>query len=167
MFTHMGKKCHDFQALRGFTGTQMGDVAESVAIGCGGGCWEMEESGWPKDIHLKLSYLLTFLLSVFPCKCFAHSRMSINIFWKEWGKVKVKVVQSCLTLCDPMDSPWNSPVQNTGVGSYSLLQGIFPTQGSNSGLPHCRQILYQLSYQGSQEWRKGMTCKRPQGGMGQ
>ena len=46
-------------------------------------------------------------------------------------------------------SPWNSPGQNTRVGSRSLLQGIFPTQGSNSGLPHCRWILYQLSHQGS------------------
>ena len=43
-------------------------------------------------------------------------------------------------------SPWNSPGQNTGVGILSLLQGIFPTQGLNPGLPHCRQILYQLSY---------------------
>ena len=41
-------------------------------------------------------------------------------------------------------SPWNSPGQNTGVGSLSLLQGIILTQGSNPGLPHCRQILYQL-----------------------
>ena len=46
-------------------------------------------------------------------------------------------------------SPWNSAGQNTGVGSLSLLQGIFPTQGLNSGLPHCRRILYQLSYRGS------------------
>ena len=46
-------------------------------------------------------------------------------------------------------SPWNSPDQNTGVGSLSLLQGIFPTQGSNPGLPHCRWILYQLSHKGS------------------
>ena len=46
-------------------------------------------------------------------------------------------------------SPWDSPGQNTGAGSHSLLQGIFPTQGSNSGLPHCRQILYHLSHQGS------------------
>ena len=46
-------------------------------------------------------------------------------------------------------SPWNSPSQNTTVGSLSLLQGIFPTQGSNPGLPHCRQILYQLSPKGS------------------
>ena len=45
--------------------------------------------------------------------------------------------------------PWNSPGQNTGVDSHSLLQGIIPTQGSNPGLLHCRQILYQLSHQGS------------------
>ena len=46
-------------------------------------------------------------------------------------------------------SPWNSPGQNTGMGSLSLLQGIFPTQGLNPGLPHCRWILYQLSQKGS------------------
>ena len=46
-------------------------------------------------------------------------------------------------------SSWNSPGKNTGVGSLSLLQGIFPTQGSNVGLLHCRQILYQLSHKGS------------------
>ena len=61
---------------------------------------------------------------------------------------KVKVSQSCLTLCDPMDCPWNSPSQNTGMGSLSLLQGSFPTQGSNPGLPHCRWVLYQLRPQG-------------------
>ena len=44
---------------------------------------------------------------------------------------------------------WNSPGQNTGVSCPSLLQGIFPTQGSNPGLPHCRQILHQLSHKGS------------------
>ena len=46
-------------------------------------------------------------------------------------------------------SPWNSLGQNTRVGSCSLLQGIFPTQGSNPGLPHCRWILYQLSHKGN------------------
>ena len=46
-------------------------------------------------------------------------------------------------------SPWNSPGQNTGVGSLSFRQGISPTQGLNPGLPHCRQILYQLSHKGS------------------
>ena len=46
-------------------------------------------------------------------------------------------------------NPWDSPGQNTGVGRLPLLQGIFPTQGSNPGLLHCRQILYQLSSKGS------------------
>ena len=68
----------------------------------------------------------------------------------------MKVSQSCPTLCDPMScSPSNSPGQNTGVGSVSLLQEIFPTQGSNPSIPHCRWILYQLSYKVSQrilEW---------------
>ena len=58
-------------------------------------------------------------------------------------KNNVKVAQSCPTLCDP--SPWYSPGQNTGVGSLSLLQGIFPTQGLNTGLLHFGQILYCLS----------------------
>ena len=66
------------------------------------------------------------------------------------------ITQLCLTLCDPMDcSPpgssvhGDSPGKNTGVGCHALLQGIFPTQGSNPGLPQCRQILYYLSHQGS------------------
>ena len=46
------------------------------------------------------------------------------------------------------------------MGSLSLLQGIFPTQGSNPGLPHCRQILYQLSLQGSPEYREEYTKSR-------
>ena len=51
-------------------------------------------------------------------------------------------------------SSWNSPDQNTGVGSLSLLQGIFPTQGLNPGLPHCRWILYQLSYHSVDKLKK-------------
>ena len=46
-------------------------------------------------------------------------------------------------------NPWNSPGQNTGKGSLSLLQEIFPAHGSNPGLRHCRWILYQLSHKGS------------------
>ena len=46
-------------------------------------------------------------------------------------------------------SPWNSPSQNTGAGSCSLLQWIFPTRGSNPGLLHCRSILYQLNHKGN------------------
>ena len=73
--------------------------------------------------------------------------------YKLSGKVKMKVTQSCLTLCYPMDYPWNSPGRNTRIGSLSLLQGIFLTQESNRGLLHHRQILYQLSYQGSPKLR--------------
>ena len=46
-------------------------------------------------------------------------------------------------------SPWNSPSQNIRVGSLSLLHGVFPSQESNQSLLHCRQVLYQLSYQGN------------------
>ena len=66
------------------------------------------------------------------------------------------ISQSCLTLFNPMDSSppgssvhRDSPGKNTGVGCHALLQGIFPIQGSNPGLLHCRKILYHLSHQGS------------------
>ena len=67
----------------------------------------------------------------------------------------VLVAQACPILFNPMDfsppgsCPWNSPGKNTGVGCHSLFQGIFPTQGLNPGLLHCRKILYHLSHQGS------------------
>ena len=52
-------------------------------------------------------------------------------------------------------SSWNSPGQNTGVSSLSLLKRIFPTQRQNPGFPHCRHILYQLSYREVQECWNG------------
>ena len=54
-------------------------------------------------------------------------------------------------------SPWNAPGQNTGVGSLSLLQVIFPTQGSNPGLRQCGQILYQLNHKGSPRILEGVA----------
>ena len=64
--------------------------------------------------------------------------------------------QLCPTLCNPMDCsppgspvPGDSPGKNTGVGCHAFLQEIFPTQGLNPGLPHCRWIRYHLSHQGS------------------
>ena len=66
------------------------------------------------------------------------------------------VDQLCLTLFDPMDCGpsgssicWDSPGKNTGVGGHAFLQGIFPTQGSNLGLPYCTWILYHLNHQRS------------------
>ena len=70
--------------------------------------------------------------------------------------VQCLVTQLCLTLSNPMDcSPpgssvhGDSPGKNTVVGCHTLLQGIFPTQWSNTGLPHCGHTLYCLSYHGS------------------
>ena len=91
-------------------------------------------------------------------------------FWRAWSKnrmlgTKSRVLHTPSSLSTTSESEsrsvtsnslgpqvlssWNSPAQNTGVGSLSLLQGIFPTQGSNPALPHCRRILYQLSHKGS------------------
>ena len=75
-----------------------------------------------------------------------------------WLAVAVKVTQLCPTLWDPTDYTVHGILQARildGVGSLSLLQGIFSTQESNPGLLHFRQILYQLSHKGSQrilEW---------------
>ena len=62
------------------------------------------------------------------------------------GEVKWKPFIHVRVFASPgKNSPWNSPSQNTGVSSCSLLQGIFPSQESNQGLLHCRYILYQLN----------------------
>ena len=63
-------------------------------------------------------------------------------------QLQVKVTQSCPTLCDPMDYTVRGILQ-ARILEWDLSQEIFPTQGWNPGLPHCRQILYQLSHQGS------------------
>ena len=63
-------------------------------------------------------------------------------FHLEWSR-------NAFSMSHGLQSPWSSPGQNTGVGSLSLLQGVFPTHRSNSGLPHYKQILYPLSHQGS------------------
>ena len=84
--------------------------------------------------------------------CFREQLYGWSCHLPEWGIQSESVsAQSCLTLCNPMDCslcPWDSPGENTGGGCHFLLQGIFPTQGSNPGLLHCRQILYCLSHWG-------------------
>ena len=122
----------------------------------------------PKDIKWLNGYKIK------TCIYAAYRRLSSKdthrLKVRGWGNIvhanrnqkKAKVVtlmsdkesESCTITSDSLQlhglySPWNSPGQNTGVGSLSLLQGIFPTQGSNPGLQHCRQMLYQLSYKGS------------------
>ena len=80
-----------------------------------------------------------------------------NLFWRtltkspsslKWSEVKWKSLSHVWLFATPW-TVWNSPGQNTWLGSLSLLQGIFPTQGLNPHLPHCRQNLYQLSHKGS------------------
>ena len=96
--------------------------------------------------------------------CIKHTLYShihtIHIFYSH-----IKVCESHSVVSDSLwphglCNPWNSPGQNTGVGSRSLLLSllwIFPTQGSNSGLPHCRRILNQLNHKGSPTLIKSIT----------
>ena len=76
-----------------------------------------------------------------------HGIKRCLLLGRNWKWKSLSCVQLFVT--HGLYSPWDSPGQNTGVGSLSLLQGIFPTQGPNPGLSHCRQILHQLSYEGS------------------
>ena len=74
--------------------------------------------------------------------------------------------ESHLAMSDPLDPPGSSnheilPGKRTEVGSHSLLQGIFPTQGSNHSLPHCRQVLYHLSHQGSRSSSRSSSLLTP------
>ena len=75
-----------------------------------------------------------------------------NIWRSEVKWSESHSVMSNSLLLHGLYSPWNSPGQNMGVGSHSLLQGIFPTQGLNPSLSHCRHILCQLSNKGSPIW---------------
>ena len=92
---------------------------------------------------------------------FGNEVIFMELRWvpTEWEKVRSV---SCTIVSDSLQShglqptrvlcPWDSPGKNSGVGCHVLLQGIFPIQGLNLGLPHWRQILYCLSYKGSPDW---------------
>ena len=97
-------------------------------------------------LAISLLSLFYLLFSLFLFEMPLEEEIRILMHWmSEWKSL------SCVWLfATPwLYSPWNSPGQNTGVGSLSLLQGIFPSQGLNPGLTHCRHILYQLSHKGS------------------
>ena len=109
---------------------------------------------WPKYWSFSIgispsneySRLISFRIDWFDLLAAQGTRKSLlqvkNMEWK-WKLL------SCVQLFATPWTVWNSLGQNTGGSSLSLLLGIFPTQGSNPGLPHYRQILYQPSYQGS------------------
>ena len=110
----------------------------------------------------KESCLTSFCTSSVYCSA-CHRERIHSIFLKYLSellnrKKESEVAQSCPTLCDPMDYVYSPPgssihgILQAGIllwGCHVLLQGIFPTQGSNPGLMHCRQTLYPLSHQGS------------------
>ena len=85
---------------------------------------------------------------------------------EEMEKSESEVAQSCPTLCDPMDCslagssirPWDFPGKRTGVGCHFLLQGIFPAQELNLGLPHCRQTLLPSELTGFENQVSKQSC---------
>ena len=115
--------------------------------------------------HLRLTrlWIHLFLTKTLSGKDYYYSQFIWGNWWicpksRKWNQVfkLVKVSRSHSVVSNSLwphrlYRPWNSPGLNTGVGSLSLFWGIFPAQGLNSGLLHCRQILYQLSPKGS--WR--------------
>ena len=117
--------------------------------------WDFPRSFFTSDIDFlvtikKINYNKTLQAAVGSCFYnLKHTDLQYRnymLFWKH--------SESCSVVSDFLSfhglySPWNSPGQNTGVGSLSLLQGIFLTQESNPGLPRCRQILCKLSHKES------------------
>ena len=79
--------------------------------------------------------------------CIAQSVLLDGVLEEVESESESRLVMSDSLPPRGLYSPWNSLGQNTGVGSLSLLQVIFPTQGLNPGLPHCRWIVYHLSHQ--------------------
>ena len=101
---------------------------------------------------------------LFPISCRQDPSLH-DLLWVPMGRIKQLLIKGGTAMKAPesesrsvvsdslwphgLYNPWNSPGQNTGVGTCSLLQGIFPTQESNAGLPHCRRIPFQLSHKRS------------------
>ena len=111
--------------------------------------WRTQTSGSEFSIH-SLVHPLTMLMLTSYLHAFVPSKTSSTVFAERLPQWKWKSPSRVWLFVTPESySPWDSPGQNAGVGSLSLLQRIFPTQGSKPGLPHCRRILYQLSHQRS------------------
>ena len=107
-----------------------------------------------------IAYLVSLHPQSFPCLLSSDSLKQItDIKSFLWYFTECRLVVSNSLRPHGLYSPWNFLDQNTGVGSPSLLQGIFPAQGLNPGLPHCRQIHYQLSHQGSPICKVGLQQK--------
>ena len=114
----------------------------------------------PNIVLLNTLHVLINLILITPL-CI---RLSLSLFLirnlkhraSKWCSQQMWWSENCLVVSDSLwphwlYSQWNSPGQNTGVGTFSLLQGIFPSQGLNPGFLLCRQIFYQLSHQGNSQ----------------
>ena len=102
----------------------------------------------PAKFHLVKA--MVFPVVMYGCE-FDYKETWASKNWCFWTVVLEKILRVPWTArwSHGLYSPWNFPGQNTGVGSLSLLQGFFLTQGWNPGLPHCRRFLYQLSHKGT------------------
>ena len=109
-------------------------------------------------MYTYISFSLNFLPILVTTEHWVSSSLCYTVKWS--GS------ESCSVMSDSLQphglySPWNSPRQNTGVGSLSLLQGIFPTQGSNPGLLHCRWIFTSWATREAQEYWSGWPVPSP------
>ena len=109
----------------------------------------IDHPAWAISPRQPVALLVIYLSGIKPFLHFQSLKFSLTFFFFVKVKVKVTSVVSDSLQSHGLYNPWNSLGQNTGVGSLSLLQGIFPTPGPNPGLPHCRRILYQLSHKRS------------------
>ena len=128
--------------------------------------------------HLIRSLKITYILispKMFKCLAWVHSWRNNQKIYSVGSSIKQQawmlqkypcglVTKSCPSLVTSWTvacllCPWDFPDENTGVGCHALFQGIFPTQESNQGLLHCRQILYQLGYEGSPQ-NIHATCEK-------
>ena len=111
------------------------------------------------SLHHSLSAVLTgFSIS---CQDCYNSPQSLPSCCGLDSESRLPLWQPCGLLPTRFLCPWDFPSKGTGVGCHFLLQGIFPSQGLNPGLLHCRQTLYGLSHQGSLHKPRGAL--RPRG----
>ena len=119
-----------------------------------------KEVFWNRNFRCLAShcFILSLLIPVTSCWYLlsaVHPQRLLHIYWYRIQSY-ICTLLHCSVVCDSLRPhglqptrllcPWDFPGKNTGVGSYSLLQGILPAQGANLGLLHCRQILYHLCH---------------------
>ena len=120
------------------------------------------ESFWSTSLLYKWigKTIYTTILQIVKDRYYSFPTLS-NTYWAYESESESRSVMSNSLGPHGLYSPWNSPGQNTGGSSLSLLQEIFPTQELNPGLPHWRQILYQLSHKGSSRYWSGKHIPSP------